>query len=192
MSQRIVVACDDGIVNKLEEGTTIVACTLYSKNLGPIRVGFLPVKIDGLDATGQILYLIRTLSGLYPDNKVEAVFFDSLTIAGFNIISPASIRKHLGLPVIVLYKRKPNIDKITDAVVKYIRYPEIRLRVLRLLKNTVVLDTKQGKLYSILYGIDSKKALSIIEYYQLHSRIPEPLRFIDYFASSVSRLLLAM
>ncbi|MEB3789713.1 MAG: DUF99 family protein [Desulfurococcales archaeon] len=192
MPQRIVVACDDGIVNKLGEGVTIVACTLYNKNLGPVHVGFLPVKIDGLDATGQLLYLINTLNSLYPDNNVEAVLFDSLTIAGFNIISPASINKHLGLPVIVLYKRKPNVDKIINAVVKYIKYPEIRLRVLRLLENTVVLDTKHGRLYSVLYGINPKKALPIIEYYQLHSRIPEPLRFIDYFASSVSRLLLGM
>ncbi|MEB3759752.1 MAG: DUF99 family protein [Desulfurococcales archaeon] len=192
MPQRIVVACDDGIVNKLGEGVTIVACTLYNKNLGPVHVGFLPVKIDGLDATGQLLYLINTLNSLYPDNNIEAVLFDSLTIAGFNIISPASINKHLGLPVIVLYKRKPNVDKIINAVVKYIKYPEIRLRVLRLLENTVVLDTKHGRLYSVLYGINPKKALPIIEYYQLHSRIPEPLRFIDYFASSVSRLLLGM
>ncbi len=192
MPQRTVVACDDGIVNKLGEGVTIVACTLYNKNLGPVHVGFLPVKIDGLDATGQLLYLINTLNSLYPDNNVEAVLFDSLTIAGFNIISPASINKHLGLPVIVLYKRKPNVDKIINAVVKYIKYPEIRLRVLRLLENTVVLDTKHGRLYSVLYGINPKKALPIIEYYQLHSRIPEPLRFIDYFASSISRLLLGM
>ncbi len=189
MNAESIIACDDGIVNKLDQKYTIIACTLYNIEYGPLHIGFLPVKIDGLDATSQILHLSRILY-LQSETPVSGILLDSLTIAGFNIVSPSMLYNQLNLPVIVIYKRKPRYNRIVTAVTKHLSYPEVRLRVLKLLEKPEMVITKKGKLYIVRWGIDSKNARDIIEKLQLYSRIPEPLRFIDYFASAVSRLLL--
>ncbi len=189
MAELRVLACDDGIVYKLGGGKTILGCIAYSCNAKMIvGGGFLPVHIDGLDGTSQLLFLSRVLSTRH---GAIALFLDALTLAGFNLVSPATIFESLGLPVIVLYKRMPRLDRIIRALLLHFRNDYvIRLKILKILDNIEIIETNKGKLYSIVWGIGSDDARRLVENCQVHSRIPEPLRLAHYYSSELSRVLI--
>ena len=186
--RRAVIACDDGVVRKLSGGLTLVACVLWSLGEGPLLVGHLPVHVDGLDATSQITFLIKTL--MSRATIVDAVLLDALTIAGFNVVSPASVYEKTGIPVIILYKRRPRWGRIYSALRSHFEDYDLRLRVVGLLRDVITVRTSRGLLYAVLWGISVRDAARIIESYQLYARIPEPLRMAHLYASALSRVLI--
>ncbi len=188
MENGAVIACDDGIVEKLDPfHATIAACLLWHR--GHVKgSGFLRIRVDGLDATGQLIFIAKSLISRV--SAVTGILLDSLTIGGFNLVSPAGLSEATGVPVIVLYKRMPRKDRIVNAAMKHFPDHELRLRVLRLLDKITVLHTRRGPLYSILWRLTPEAALRIVESAQVWSRMPEPLRAAHYYASEISRILI--
>ena len=182
-----VIACDDGVVSKLGGGYTVEACIAWGPR-GPEEAAFLPVHIDGLDATGQVCMMARVLSTRMEGS--EAVLLDSLTTAGFNIVSPATISRCAGAPVIVVYKRKPRLERIRAALERHFPDHSLRWRVLRLLQEVERVETRLGPLYLLSWGACKREAVAVVERYQYRSRMPEPLRLAHLFASEISRLLI--
>ncbi len=182
-----VVACDDGVVEKLGEGYTIIACVLWSGK--PLDVDLNLAKIDGLEASSIIAYAITRLKSR---NKLEAeaLLLDSITIAGFNIASPSTIMKLTGTPVIVTYKYKPSSSRLEDALRKHFRDWYLRMKVLKLVDNAIEVSTRKGIVYMLTWGLELKEAIHIIEQTQVHARIPEPLRIADMIASEATKHLL--
>ena len=182
------IACDDGVVRKLGEGWTVAACVLWDRDRGPRRIAHLPIHVDGLDATGQLLFLIRHLASHASD--LEAVFFDSVTIGGFNVVSISSIHRVAGVPVIVVYKRKPRWGRIQRALTEHFPDYEIRLRIVGVVRTATPVNTREGVVYVVARGASREDARRLIESYQMGSRVPEPLRFAHLYASALSRLLI--
>lgn len=181
---RRVVACDDGAVRKLGTGYTLVVCVSWPSGGGLPSVMAGWVRVDGLDASSIVAYMVSRLRG----HGLDLVLLDSITIAGFNIVSPASVYRLTGVPVAVLYKYRPSLDRLSRAV-RNVPLHEIRLRALRLVDRVAVIRTRRGVLYSILWGVDDARAREIIEDLQVHGRVPEPLRLAHYLASSLSGIL---
>lgn len=183
-----VIACDDGRVEKLGSGYTIVACILWSG--APLDVALSKVRVDGLEASSTIAYLAKTLA-LKAGGGVEMLLVDSLTIAGFNIVSPPTIVKLAGLPLIAVYKYKPSSYRLEEALRKHFKDWRLRMNVLKLLDSTVKVETRKGELYMVAWGLSVEEALKIVESLQIHSRIPEPLRIADMTASEAARMVKA-
>ncbi len=183
----LVTACDDGVVKKLGEGWTIVVCTLWD-GMNPRGAAVLPLHIDGLDATGQIEYILKHFSTTR--GRPEVLLLDSLTIAGFNIVSPSWIYRRTGIPTVAVYKRRPRINRIRRALEAHFSDSHVRMRVLQLLQDAREAETRKGKLYLVTWGVDIDSAVSIVETLQFKARIPEPLRFTHLLASSLSRVLI--
>jgi len=184
-----VIACDDGVVRKLGTGWTVEACVLWSEPGGPRSIAHLPVHIDGMDATGQVLYMARVLASR-AEHRVDAVLLDSVTTAGFNFVSPAALSRAVGAPVIVAYKRRPRWERIEKALKKNLPDYTVRLRVVEIVRRATRIATRRGDLYVIVWGTGLEAARRIIEALQRGGRIPEPLRFVDVYASALSRVLI--
>ncbi|MCE4628484.1 MAG: DUF99 family protein [Desulfurococcales archaeon] len=182
------IACDDGLVKKLGTGWTVAACVLWDRDRGPQRIAHLPIHVDGLDATSQLLFIVRHLAS--HASSLDAVFFDSVTIGGFNIVSIPSIYRGVTAPVIVVYKRRPRWDRIRRALYEHFPDYEIRLRVVSIVRSASAVHTREGILYVVAWGADMESARRLIERYQMGSRVPEPLRFAHLYASALSRLLI--
>lgn len=180
----VVGACDDGRVEKLGEGYTIMLCLSWSREDGILDITFLPIRIDGLDATSITLYLASSLSP-----KPDVVLLDSITAGGFNIVSPASIHEYLRVPVVVVYTYKPSFRRVLEGL-QHSNLPlkALRARVLRLLDRAKRLDTTKGTVYVITWppGYDPR---DIILYTQVYDRKPAPLRAAHYISSALSRVL---
>ncbi|MDM7275576.1 MAG: DUF99 family protein, partial [Thermoprotei archaeon] len=146
------------------------------------------VRVDGLEASSTIAYLAKTLA-LKAGGEVETLLVDSLTIAGFNIVSPSTIVKLAGLPLIAVYKYKPSSSRLEEALRKHFKDWRLRMLVLKLLDSTVKVETRKGELYIATWSLSLEEALETVESLQVHSRIPEPLRIADMTASEAARTL---
>ncbi|MEB3779745.1 MAG: DUF99 family protein [Desulfurococcales archaeon] len=182
-----VVACDDGRVAKLGEGYTIVLCIAWSYRHGPLDGAVLKVRVDGLDASSQVAFLVSMLKrSIAP----EALLLDSLTMAGFNLVSPPAIAKLAGVPTIVVYTYKPSLKRLREALVKNFRDWGVRLRVLALVDTAYRVRVDGEDLYIVSWGVDRDKAREVLYRLRIYSRKPEPLRLAHYLASEISRILL--
>ncbi len=182
---RGVVACDDGVVAKLGRGYTLVSCIYWLVGVGPVGADFAWVRVDGLDASSVISYLVAGLGRFGP---VDLVMLDSVTIAGFNLASPASIYRLTGVPVVVVYKYKPSLARLASAVVN-VGMHEVRLRVLRVVEDAMEVVTRRGRLYIIVWGASLDRVVRVVEGLQFYGRVPEPLRLAHYLASATSSIL---
>lgn len=181
-----VVACDDGFVEKLGEGYTVVACILWDGK--PVDLELNIVKVDGLEASATIAYALTKLK-LRNNVELKALLLDSITIAGFNIASPPTITKLSGVPVIVAYKYKPSSARLEEALRKHFKDWELRMRVLKLVDRTTEISTRKGRLHILTWGVSLGEAIRIIENTQIHARTPEPLRIADMVAYEASKYI---
>ena len=181
----LVSACDDGRVYKLGEGYTTAACVCYD-GLRPVGVKLGLLRVDGLEATGVVAYLALAACRGRPG----AVLLDSVTIAGFNLVSPPGLARLAGAPVVVVYKYRPSYGRLASAASRAPGPAWLRLRVLRIVEDAVEAETRRGRLYIIPWGLPLREALGLVESLQVHARTPEPLRAAHMVASAASRALL--
>jgi len=151
--------------------------------LEPLSAGLGMIRVDGLDASSLLAYTIRKITG----GRVDYILLDSLTIAGFNVVSPATLSKLLGVPVIVVYTYEPSYRRLSSAAR---RLPSFTLidKVLKLVSHARRITTRRGDLYLLPWGLDLEEAKQAVELFQLYSRKPEPLRAAHYLASASSRV----
>ncbi len=174
-----VMACDDGRVRKLGEGWTLLACILWEHG-EPSDALFLRVRVDGLEASSLIGYAARTLGA-------DIVMLDSITVAGFNIISPPAVYKLSNASVIIVYTYRPSFSRLEKAA-RRLQHWSIRRHVLKIVDKATRVETRLGTLYLVTWGVSLAKAKNVVEDLQVHARMPEPLRLAHMIASEASRV----
>ncbi|WP_460123659.1 endonuclease dU [Stetteria hydrogenophila] len=177
-------ACDDGRVHKLGGGYTTAACVCYD-GLDPVGVSMGILRVDGLEASGVIAHLAVSACRARPD----AVLLDSVTIAGFNVVSPPALVKLTGASVIVAYTYKPAYERLAPALAHAPGPLGVRSRVLSIVDRAVRVDTPKGPLYLVTWGTTPERATALVSRLQIHARIPEPLRVAHMVASAASEAL---
>ncbi len=187
-----MVACDDGIVRKLGWGSgfTVVACIAWSIEASrPLSASIAPVRVDGLEASSIVAALIEEVGA-----RGAPLLLDSVTIAGFNVVSPRTVMKLVGSPVIYVYKYMPSLESLRRGLMSS-RLPllDIRLRIVESVVASVKpVETRRGRLFISVWGLPGYvgAAKRLVELCQVHARTPEPLRIAHFTASGASRALL--
>ncbi len=184
MSSFVAVACDDGKVRKLGGGVAVVACVAY-RELRPsgLRLGL--VHVDGLDATSVVGELAREIAA----GSEGLLMVDSITIAGFNVISLPGISRISGLRAVAVYTYEPDIARLEGPLRAHFSDAELRLRVLEPIKNVRRVETPRGPLYVVPWGLRHEEAGELLALYQVYTRVPEPIRVAHRVASEVSEAL---
>jgi endonuclease V-like protein UPF0215 family len=170
-------------------GYTVVACILWSLGEGrPLSAALGLVRVDGLDASSIVSGLVARLGALG-----APVMLDSVTIAGFNVVSPMTVERLTGSPVIFVYKYRPNAERLGEGLrAAGLPFSGLRERVIRFVVERVrAVETKRGTLYMFAWGLSIEDAVKLVEASQERARMPEVLRAAHYTASEASRLLLA-
>ena len=180
-----VVGCDDGIVLLSRARYTIASCIAW--NAMPVGASLGLLRVDGLDASSVIPFLALKAAGCRP----RAVLLDSVTIAGFNVISPSILSRFLRTPVIVVYNYRPSRKRL-EAGLERLPIKNLRRLVIGVVDKAEELETWRGRVYVIPWNITIEEAKAIIEATQMYSRIPEPVRIAHRLASEISRLLLGI
>jgi len=112
--------------------------------------------------------------------QLQCIFLNGIAVAGFNVIDVKELNKKTKLPVVVIIRRKPNIEKIKKTLVKINKKSKIRL----IEKAGSVIPA--GKIYMQITGISIEKAKEILKIVCTRSLIPEPIRMSHLIASGIT------
>ena len=171
-----VIGIDDAPHKFKAKGNILIVGTIFRG--GSFLDGILSTKasIDGNNATEKIIAIINK-SKFKP--QLRCIFLDGIAVGGFNIIDIKELNKKTKLPVIVIIRKKPDIENIKRILIKLNKKSKIKL----LERAGAIIPA--GKIYIQIAGLSIGKAKEILEIACTRSNIPEALRLSHIIASGI-------
>jgi len=171
------VGFDDAPFPPGHRGDVLVVGVVYS---GDRLEGVLSTRVrrDGINSTDQ---LIACLAGSRFRAQLQVVLLQGIAFAGFNVIDVHRLHGATGLPVIVAVRRSPNLAAIRRALLEKVPGGA---RKWALVEAAGPVEPVAG-IYVQRVGIGTDAAASLIEAWQLHGKLPEPLRSAHLIAGGV-------
>jgi endonuclease V-like protein UPF0215 family len=180
MAQRIshVIGFDDAPFAPQHRGDVLLVGAVFA---GPRLEGVLSGKVrrDGVNATATI---IRLVSQSRFHTHLQAVLLQGIAFAGFNVADIGAIHDALGVPVIVVSRRQPDLTAMRRALLEYVPGGQ---RKWRLIEQAGPMQAVAG-LYLQCAGISLRDAGELIERLALHGKLPEPLRTAHMIAGGIA------
>lgn len=173
-----VIGFDDAPCQPGQRGRVLVVGAVYAGlSLQGVISG--RVRRDGADAT-------RMLASMVADSKfaaqTQAILIQGIAFAGFNVVDIHGLYQALGIPVMTVARRQPNLEAIHEAL--NTRVPGGR-RKWSLIERAGPMEPVAG-LYVQRAGISLSDAADLIERLAIHGRIPEPLRTAHLIAGGIA------
>ena len=172
-----VVGIDDSPFNKFKNRKILVVGIVMRGGSWIDGVLSTKVTVDGNDSTRKIIDMVNKCK-FKP--QLQCVFIDGIAVGGFNVIDVKELNKKTDLPVIVIIRRMPDIDKIKKTLININKKDKIKL--LDRAGNVI----KIGDIFVQLMGIDFEEAKEILKIVCTRSLIPEPIRLAHLIASGIA------
>jgi endonuclease V-like protein UPF0215 family len=137
------------------------------------------VRRDGVNATARLADLI-TVSKFRP--QLQLVLLQGIALAGFNVVDLDALHAQTGLPLLVIARRQPRMDKIR-AVLRS-RVPG-GARKWALIERAGPMEAMAG-VFVQRRGIGEARAERVIRQLAVHGSIPEPLRVAHLIAGGIA------
>lgn len=178
-----VLGFDDSAFDKNSESLVPVIGVVFRG--GKFLDGVLKteVKVDGLDATEKIVKLINSSRH---KQQLKVIMFDGITLAGFNLVDIKEINEKTFLPVIVINRKVPNLEKVKSALKNFNDF-EKRWEIVLKAGKIKECRIKNKKIYYQAVGLNDEEAKEIINITSTRSLIPEPLRVAHLIATAIVR-----
>jgi endonuclease V-like protein UPF0215 family len=171
-----VIGFDDAPFERGGPGKVALVGTVCSGTRLDIVVrGF--VDIDGSDATAVMAELVREKKLVH----VRGVLMQGITVGGFNIVDINALSEELDLPVMVVMRRRPKMQKFLDALDKSKNAAQKR----EVLERAGPIE-RCGKLWVHRAGLSLEEGAEVLERTTLHGAIPEPLRLAHIIAGGTT------
>lgn len=136
------------------------------------------VRRDGVNSTEQMIELVRR--GQFV-RHVRAVLLQGIAVAGFNVVDVHALSDALGVPVLVVARRAPRLDRIRTALASL----PGGARKWRLIEAAGPMEPL-GVVHVQRVGLDRTEARALLEATTLHGNLPEPLRLAHLIAGGVT------
>jgi endonuclease V-like protein UPF0215 family len=137
------------------------------------------VRRDGANATRNLAELVER-SKFAP--QLQLVMLQGIALGGFNVVDIAALHARLSLPVLVVARRAPRLDKIRRALLT--RVPG-GARKWSLIERLGAMEPVAG-VFVQRAGVSLHDAARVIRRLAVHSRIPEPLRTAHLIAGGIA------
>jgi len=137
------------------------------------------VRRDGANAAQVLTGLVRG-SRFYP--QLHAVLLQGIAVAGFNVVDLDGLQDALGIPVLVIARRCPDLNAIRRALLD--RVPG-GARKWRLIERAGPMESLAG-LFVQRRGPSPSDAEMLINRFGINGRIPEPLRCAHLIAAGIA------
>jgi endonuclease V-like protein UPF0215 family len=138
------------------------------------------VRRDGANAT-RVLGEVTNRSRFR--EHVQLVMLQGIALAGFNVVDIHLLRETVGLPVLVVSRRRPNLDAIRRALLE--RVPG-GAHKWKLIERAGPMEP-MGRVYVQRAGLSSCEAHAALTRFAIHSAVPEPLRMAHLIAGGLAR-----
>jgi hypothetical protein len=176
-----VIGIDDGQFVPRKKGFTLLVGVVYRLDGRVEGVISEKIEVDALNASQKICEMIKNSRF---EKQVKCVLLHGINFAGFNIADISLISKELSVPVIVCFKKKPNILKIRNALKNF---PDFKKRI-ELIEKAPKIKPFNSIFFQCM-GCTEIEAKKIINKTLLNSSMPEPLRLAHLIASGVTKNL---
>ncbi|MBN2422036.1 DUF99 family protein [Candidatus Woesearchaeota archaeon] len=162
-----VLGIDDSPFDKFRDKSVLVVGTLFRG--GEFLDGILSTKVnvDGNDATFKLIEMINNCKF---KQSIHSVLLDGIALGGFNIVDIERLFKKTKIPVIVVMRDYPDLNKIKKALNKIGMGKKIKL-----LEKAGEINSYE-KIFFQVKGISEEKAKQILKVTCTHSHLPEPVR----------------
>lgn len=173
-----VIGFDDAPFERADRGDVAVIGAVFA---GPRLEGVLSgrVRRDGRNSTRVLIELVRRSRFRA---HLQALLLQGIALAGFNVVDIHALHAALGIPVIVVARRRPDLAAIRRALLT--RVPG-GARKLRLIERAGPMEPLAG-VFVQRAGIGAGAAAALIRRLAVHGRLPEPLRTAHLIAGGVT------
>ena len=172
------VGFDDAPFERSHRGNVTVIGAVYA---GTRLDGMLSgtVRRDGIDSTRVLIKLVCTSRFR---KHLQLVMLQGIALAGFNVVDIAQLHDALGLPVLVVSRRRPDLDAIRRALLEHVRGGA---RKWKLIERAGPMEPVAG-VWIQRAGLSAPDAQAAIERLAVHSIVPEPLRTAHIIAGGLA------
>lgn len=137
------------------------------------------VRRDGVNSTDCMIRLVKA-GGFV--GHIRAILLDGVAVAGFNVVDVHRLHQALSLPVLVVMRRLPDLERIRAAL--FSRVPG-GARKWRLVERAGAIE-RLGSVWVQRVGLTSAAAQALLDATTLHGNIPEPLRLAHLIAGGIA------
>ncbi len=172
-----VVGFDDAPFARAHRGDVLLVGVVCSRT----RVdGILSgrVRRDGVNSTERMIDLVTNAQ--FKDH-VRAVLLQGIAVAGFNVVDVHTLHERLGVPVLVVARRLPDLPAMRRALVAR----PGGARKWRLIERAGAMEPLAG-VYVQRVGLTTVEARDLLAATTLHGNLPEPLRLAHLIAGGVT------
>jgi endonuclease V-like protein UPF0215 family len=173
-----VVGFDDAPFARSHRGDVLVVGAVFA---GKRLDGVLSTRVrrDGANATQRLIDCLRR-SKYYA--QLHAVLLQGIAFAGFNVVDLEALHRAIGLPVLVVARKKPDLAAIRRALLEKVPGGA---RKWRLIEQAGPMEPLAG-VYVQRCGITLKQAERLLIGLQHNGQLPEPLRVAHMIAGGVT------
>ena len=136
------------------------------------------VRRDGVNSTSQMIEMVRASQFV---GHVRAVLLQGIAVAGFNVVDVHALSDTLRVPVLVVARRAPRLERIRSAL----RSVPGGDRKWALIEAAGPMEPL-GAVHVQRVGLDRAEARALLEATTLHGNLPEPLRLAHLIAGGVT------
>jgi hypothetical protein len=172
------VGFDDAPFAREHRGDVPVVGAVYA---GPRLEGVLVgrVRRDGANATEVLAHLVEQSKFA---GHIRLVLLQGVALAGFNVVDVHALAQRLDLPVLVVARHAPDLDRVRAALIE--RVPGGR-RKWALIERLGPMEPA-GRVHVQRVGLSLAEAVAVVERSSRHGHVPEPLRTAHLIAGALA------
>lgn len=172
-----VIGFDDAPFGRDYRGDVLLVGAVYAgRRLEGVISG--KVRRDGANATRVITRLVSD-SRFAP--QLQLVMLQGIAFAGFNVVDIHAAHAKLGVPVLVVMRRRPDLGAIERALLHKVPGGA---RKWKLIQQAGAIDAA-GTVFVQRAGITLAHATQAIQRFAVNSDLPEPLRTAHLIAGGI-------
>jgi endonuclease V-like protein UPF0215 family len=163
-----IIGFDDAPFPKDHTGKVkVVGAVFADQRFDGVLIG--EVEKDGFDSA-------EVLARLVGDSKfaehAQLVMLQGIALGGFNVVDVFALFKSLGLPVLVVTRREPDMDAVRQALLDQVPQGKQKWAVIEKLGPMEAV----GDIYVQRVGLSLEEAADVVDRFSPNSHIPEPIR----------------
>jgi endonuclease V-like protein UPF0215 family len=172
-----VLGVDDGPFDKgVSRSAPLVGVTMEGPDLVE-AVSVTQFPVDGEDVTD---FLAGWIEPLRVKPALQGILFGGITIAGLAVIDVDALSTQLGVPVVIVNRRKPSNQRLTEAL------ESAGLGHRRaILERAPTAQCVNGRIYAASAGGNWEACAALVRATLGKSDLPEPLRLAHLIARAI-------
>jgi len=139
------------------------------------------VRKDGKNATDRI---IEVIEGSRFSKHPQLVLLQGIAVAGFNVVDIHALNRHLGIPVMVVSRHKPDLKAVREALLGSVPGGKSKWQLVEHAGPPLKIDDLWVQCAGCTCGVASL----LIKRLAVNGHMPEPLRTAHLIASGISGL----